>query len=142
MFPVEDTIQDMCSNTRKYSPASGYFKSPNYPLDYPTNSNCHCTLMAPAKYTFHFRLLDIRLETSLDCDLDFLEINTVGEEDNDENDSGEGVGYKRRFCRGQDRLRYVETGSATVQLHFRSDGSVQLPGVWLVYYGKDNQAYY
>ena len=54
--------------------APGVIESPNYPDNYPDDTRCRKTLMAPMNNNIRLTINDFRLEPSLDCSWDYLSI--------------------------------------------------------------------
>ncbi|XP_041445755.1 embryonic protein UVS.2-like isoform X2 [Xenopus laevis] len=98
-----------------YSP-SGEFSTPNYPSDYPPNTNCSWIIWAPAGYQVSLNMADFYLEYHRSCSYDSLQVFDGPKS------TSPLIG---RYCTSIPNI--VSTGNSLL-LQFRSDRQVQNRG--------------
>ena len=66
-------VSSGCGNTT-YTGSNGNITSPNYPNEYGNNVDCYNVIIATQPSHFHLRYLDINMQLSEPCSLDYVEV--------------------------------------------------------------------
>ncbi|XP_072010324.1 cubilin [Engystomops pustulosus] len=100
-----------------YTEATGVFTSPNYPNNYPTNSECVYTISAAVNKQIRLNFTSFTIESSTSCTKDYVEIRDGGYETSP---------LLGRFCR--ERPPVIISHSNKLWVKFRSDSSFTYKG--------------
>jgi len=94
----------------------GNVSSPNYPLNYPINTECSWVLNVPAGNTIEFTLVDMDIETAVSCRWDYVELRDGG---------SLGSNSLGKFCGSSlpSPARFISSGNQLF-VKIRSDASV------------------
>ena len=92
--------------------------SPNFPEEYPTNSNCSWVVTSPPGYQVAFHFDQFEIERHDTCQYDFIEIR-----DGPSADSAKVA----RYC-GYEPPAPIKSSQEKLFIHFQTDTSVSKPG--------------
>lgn len=106
-----------------YEQAEGLIYSPNYPRYYLPDSSCMWELRAPVGFIIELHFPKFKIENSITCSFDVLNIKRLV------NNAWDDVAY---LC-GTEINKKIVIRSNTVRLRFRSDNSLQNSGFKIFY---------
>lgn len=116
-------LDDACSPMTQLTNTSGWFSSPNFPANYPSNTQCGWNISVPAGYKIYLNFLDFDLEDCRSsCSCDYVEVT-------------EGKDNRRKKCGilQSGEWKVENTLASYVVVTFKSDGRSNKKGFQAVY---------